>query len=145
MEKHLVSYITGDPRRRMTFVYCSIVSLAPLLFGCGGGPDTTTVRGKVTYKGAPVTYGLINFSTGSGQPIGGTIQPDGSYEYQLPPGEYRVRVDAPEKVPEAYKEGDPQPPPSPRLVPEKFADFEASGLTATIGGESPQQLDFKLP
>lgn len=118
---------------------------APFTAGCGDAPDTTMVRGAVTYKGAPVTYGIINFTAGKGQPIGGSIQPDGSYEYEMPPGEYRVRIDSPEKVPEGMKEGDPFPPPSPRQVPEKFADFEASGLTATIGGESPQQLDFKLP
>ena len=33
----------------------------------------------------------------------------------------------------------------PRIVPEKYSSFETSGLTLTVGDESPQQHDFKLP
>lgn len=118
------------------------LALAALsLTGCGGD-SATTVHGKVTYKGQPVTSGLINFQLSGGKVYGGEIGSDGSYSYELPPGEYRVRIDAPGPRP-PWKEGDPEPKPTPRLAPEKYADYASSGLTATVT-DSSQQLDFPL-
>lgn len=70
--------------------------------------------------------------------------PDGTYEFVLPPGDYQVRIDAPPELPEGLKEGDPIPKLGPRLAPEKFADFNSSGLTLTVTGEKSQQADFAL-
>lgn len=114
--------------------------------GCSGdGPETTAVQGKITIEGRPVTHGLINFLAEGGRPVGGGIQPDGTYSFDIPPGQYRVRIDAGPLIPESWKEGEPMPNLGPRLVPEKFASYEMSGLAASVGSESPQQLDFKLP
>ena len=114
------------------------------LVGCGAGGGGSTVQGKITYKSTPVTSGLINFKGTQAQPLGGVIKPDGSYEFELPPGDYQVRIDAPPVMPEGLKEGDPIPKLGPRLAPEKYADFNSSGLTLTVTGESPQQADFAL-
>jgi hypothetical protein len=123
-----------------------LLTIAALAVGCGeGGGDTTTVRGKVTYSGAPVTSGLINFQAAGAKPLGGEIGADGSYEFDLPPGEYTVRIDTPPPMPAGYKEGDPLPKLAPRQVPEKYSLYDTSGLTVTVGTDSPQQQDFALP
>lgn len=119
-------------------------SLAALIGGCGGGEPTTDISGKVTYNGQPVTSGLINFMPEKGRPLGGGLQSDGTYAFEAPPGNYQVRVDAPAPLPEGYKEGDPMPN-LPRLVPEKYANYGTSGLTATVDESGSQTIDFTLP
>jgi hypothetical protein len=119
--------------------------LLALTSGCGDGVATTTVQGKITFNEKPVTFGVINFKPAQGQPLGGELNADGSYEFELPPGEYQVRIDSPPRMPEGYKEGDPLPKLEPGQVPAQYANFATSGLTAVIGGDSPQQLDFALP
>jgi hypothetical protein len=55
-------------------------------WGCGiaGGGATTTlipVKGKVTYKGQPVTRGRIKFEPdGFGRQAAGQLNPDGTFE-----------------------------------------------------------------
>jgi hypothetical protein len=120
-----------------------LAGLAALVGGCGGNGPTTEVSGKVTYEGKSVTSGLINFMPDQGRPLGGGIQPDGTYSFEAPPGNYQVRIDAPAPLPEGYKEGDPLPN-APRLVPEKFANYGSSGLTATVTDEGGQTIDFNL-
>ena len=116
------------------------------LVGCGGANETTTVRGMISAGGAPVTHGLINFVAPEGRPLGGGVSPDGRYEFQLPPGEYKVRIDVPPAIPDGWKEGDPAPKLGPRPVPEKYASFATSGLSATVKDQSePQTIDFALP
>jgi hypothetical protein len=121
------------------------VVLACCFTGCSRGPERTTVQGKVTYKGAPVTFGIINFQPAAGKPAGGELNPDGSFSFQLQPGEYQVRIDSPPQMPEGYKEGDPPPKLGPRQLPVSYSNYATSGLTANIGDKSPQQLDFALP
>jgi hypothetical protein len=125
----------------------ALVLAIAVLTGCGdGGGATTSVQGKITYEGKPVTTGVINFQPARGQPLGGGIQADGSYAFDLPPGDYRVRIDAPPAVPAGYKEGGPVPKLPPRLVPERYADYNTSDLTATVSGEErSQSIDFVLP
>ena len=127
----------------------ALLMTAMLLVGCGGEPESTTVEGKVTFSGQPVV-GLINFQPPQGKPLGGEVNADGSYKFQLPPGEYKVRIQ-PDMSQTGPKEGEPvsqaaapakviQP-----ILPPKYAGFDTSELKATIGAESPQQLDFTLP
>jgi hypothetical protein len=120
-----------------------IVALSvSLLAGCGG-ESAVTVQGKVTSQGKPVTAGTINFQK-AGATLGGALNPDGSYSFELPAGEYRVRIDAP-GVMAPWKEGEPEPKPVPRLAPAKYAGYETSGLTLSVTGGSDQQQDFDLP
>lgn len=124
----------------------AIAIAALTVAGCGGRSDTVTVVGRIAYDGAAVTSGVINFQPSHGQPLGGGISPEGTYSFELPPGEYRVRIDAPPPVPEDWKEGQLPPKLGPRLVPEKYSSFTSSGLTLTITGEEdPQTCDFQLP
>jgi hypothetical protein len=116
------------------------------LVGCDRSPATKNVSGAIAYQNKPVTSGLINFLPEKGRPLGGGIGSDGTYAVKLPPGKYQVRIDAPAPPPEGFKEGMPMPKLAPPLVPEKYANFASSGLTATIEDQgSSQQVDFKLP
>lgn len=60
--------------------------------GCGGD-GMTTVVGKVTVNGTPLTKGAITFEPidGVGRTAGATID-GGNYETRVPPGEKRVRI-----------------------------------------------------
>jgi len=118
------------------------LSACLLAAGCGG-ESVSAVQGKVTSQGKPVTAGTINFQK-AGTTLGGALSPDGSYSFDLPPGEYQVRIDAP-GVMAPWKEGEPEPKPVPRLAPAKYASYETSGLTLSVTGGGDQQQDFDLP
>lgn len=116
-----------------------------VLLGCDMGPEIYTVRGTVSYKGNPISGGLINFKPAQGQALGGGIASDGSYEYHLPAGEYEVRIDTPLKLPEGFKEGDPEPKLGKREVPIKYSRYGTSGLTMSVQPSgNPQVFDFSL-
>jgi len=64
------------------------ITLAALLLGacsgCGGGsgsrPNLVPVKGKVTYKGQPLTKGIVRFEPdGYGRMATGELQADGTY------------------------------------------------------------------
>lgn len=115
------------------------------LSGCGSRSNSTTVSGHISYQQKVVSDGLINFVATGGRPIGGSIHSDGTYSVQLPPGEYKVRIDTPPEFPVGYKEGDALPSTAARQVPEKYANFNSSGLSATVTSQSPHTFDFELP
>jgi hypothetical protein len=130
-------------RRRHRLLLVALVAAS--VVGCNGGAATKSVTGTITYQNKPVASGIINFLAAKSRPLGGAIESDGTYSVKLPPGQYQVRVDAPAPLPAGFKEGMPMPTTS-RLVPEKYANFTSSGLTATISDASgSQQVDFKLP
>lgn len=125
----------------------ALLSLLLVSIGCGSSGSTTTVAGKITHDGQPVTTGLINFMVEGGRPLGGGIGPDGGFSFDLPPGDYKVRIDSPPPLAPGSVEGQPAAPAGKPLVgqvPPKFANYETSGLTLTVGADSPQQQDFAL-
>jgi hypothetical protein len=72
---------------RALIAFTTLAGLGLTLFpGCGssGGAaaaPTVPVKGKVTYKGKPVTQGQITFEpTDSGREAHGEIKPDGTFE-----------------------------------------------------------------
>lgn len=77
---------------------CGIGFLAATLVGCGGGVASApaNVSGKVTYKGAPVTGGVVGFfaSGAEGGGYSATINPDGTYKASnVAAGEIAVTVE----------------------------------------------------
>ena len=124
---------------------CAIL-LAAAAAGCSGDGPSTLVQGRVSFDGKPVAGGLINFQSAQGQPLGGPIQADGTFEFALPPGDYKVRIDTPGEVPPGWKEGDPPPKLGPRQVPLRYARFSTSRLRLSVSGDvDTQQADFELP
>ncbi len=99
------------------------------------------VKGTVTYQKKPVDYGSVFFFVGT-EVKQAEIAPDGTYiAYGVPYGDAKVEVHSRSpKASEAHahsksttKKG-PTPPPGPKgvLIPEKYNEKDASGLTVII-------------
>jgi hypothetical protein len=73
---------------------CScLLAVALFVAGCGQKP-TYTMSGTVSYKGKPVTGGLIFFFDAQGKSYPGSLNADGTYRTPgLEPGDYTVTVD----------------------------------------------------
>jgi len=116
------------------------------LAGCGG--DMASVTGTVTYDGDPLSTGTVTFHPVGEGPTGyGSIQSDGSFRIQtgqqagLPPGEYRVTVQATGPVPEPTPENLEPVPES--IIPQRYANPDQSGLKFTVepgGNQFPIEL-----
>lgn len=138
---------------------------AAMMCGCGGPsdpdrPDTTPVSGVVSYQGAPLEGATVTFkpSTTDGKAAFGKSDADGKFSLTtfeaddgVIPGEYNVTVTKMEVVEsKAVPEDDPnydpnylEPEPK-SLIPEKYGDSAKSGLTASVGSESIQDLKLEL-
>lgn len=111
-----------------------------LALGCGSTEPAGQVAGKVTYKGTPVTEGVVilrDASTGAAAEaqIGG----DGSYTITtqkggLPPGDYKITVTPPE-IPGPVGDGTSEPGMIPKPVdniPEKYRSPTTTPLMVTL-------------
>lgn len=140
------------------------LGLVAAAIGCGdddGLGKRYKVSGKVTYKGAPLTKGSVNFwpdDVAKGQAATGTIQPDGSYTLGTRgtddgalAGKYKISitsndVDASkvgalnggsaDQVAVAKAQGK-------SLIPVKYTGIDKSGLTAEVSS-SNTKFDFDL-
>ncbi|MEZ6056854.1 MAG: hypothetical protein R3C01_09115 [Planctomycetaceae bacterium] len=123
--------------------------------GCGGGggdadPNLTSVTGKITAGGSPVTSGTIAFVSNDGKTTySGKISEDGTYEIMASgtasgalPGDYKVGVTSWKTEPTMDADGKPTP--GERAVDEKFSDPGKSGVTVTVEkGKSTYDIDLK--
>ncbi len=132
---------------------CLLVSLSVLvvgLAGCSRGPDVGEVRGKVSFKGKPVTEGTVTFiNPTTGYVAEANLEKDGSYvvktrEGGLVVGDYLVMVN-----PLIYLDrSDPKTPPSPMEkpapnIPEKYRNQGRTPLKATVQ-KGTNTFDFDL-
>lgn len=138
-----------------------------LLSGCGGGakipkdrPVPTKVSGIVSMNGAPVEGATVTLHpTGKGYGAFGTSDANGKFVLSTfgngdgaVSGDYKVSVkkldipsDAPQPSPgDPGYDPDPKPPAPKQLLPDRFADFTKSGLTANIGTEPMTDLKIEL-
>ena len=112
--------------------------------GCGGGApnlgSSYPVKGKVTLPdGKPLPQVKVVFSgpvTGSA-----TTESDGTFAFKgdtagLPAGEYKVRLEILES------KGTLKRPV--QQFPDRYADEDGSGLTASVKPDGPNDFDFKL-
>jgi hypothetical protein len=135
-------------------------ALAALL-GCGGGSSTKIpLRGKVTYRSAPVTGGTITLIPASGAPFPITIKADGSFEtgdapigpmkvtidtdsvptttaYVMPPG---MQMPKDSKLPEPPKDTGNQP--KKVAIPQKYKSAATSGLTWDTKAERTKNFEL---
>jgi hypothetical protein len=111
--------------------------------GCGTSSDTVSVNGTISYRGEPFPTGSITFFPTAGRPIVASIADDGTYEAEMPPGDYTVAIMLGAQLPPGYKEGDPIPPPKIEL-PAEYSTRAKSTLTATVVAGQSEPIDFEL-
>jgi hypothetical protein len=120
--------------------------LALALVGCGrAGPPISSVSGKVTLNGKPVTNADICFASPEGYGASARLSANGEfrlgsqYGRGIPRGQYRVSI-----VPRRSETGpspfDPAPSGPKALktsseIPGKYQDMATSGLTANVDRE----------
>jgi hypothetical protein len=139
---------------RSVFQGLTAVIVLNLVSGCESGTDgLAPVRGKVSYKGVPLSTGTIVFTPDAlrgttGSMARSEIRPDGTYVLQtnsLPGatvGWHRVTVMAMESRPESGPDKDLIMPRS--LLPEKYRDPELSGLSCQVRSRQENCIDFDL-
>jgi len=139
--------------KRSTCLRFLPVLLVPtcLLAGCSAEPvPLAPVKGKVTYRGAPLTSGMIVFAPdenrGSQGPLAqAEIQGDGSYvlktgeELGVKPGFYRVTVAAVEVLPPGQGFSRPR-----SLLPDRYRDPRLSGLVCEVKPNRDNGINFNL-
>jgi hypothetical protein len=137
-----------------------LLALSPaLLTGCGRPGKTGVVSGKVTYKGRPVTGGMIKFiPAGNGPPALGPLNSDGTFSFGgVPFGPMQIGIDT-ESVRNAARADytrTGKAPPGTQLresagghavyvpLPKKYADPKTSGLTWDVQ-RGNLTMDFDL-
>jgi len=121
------------------------------------GPKLYPVRGKVTYKGAPVDGANVMFRSVDGNASGaGRTDASGVYQITsqwgsgLPEGDYLVSITKFEERPIVEEEETYNPqlanmdvPPPKSLIPTKYSVPDQSGLKATVS-KSGGTFDFDL-
>jgi hypothetical protein len=121
-----------------------------VLAGCSNKPTTLNpVSGKVYYKGAPLTTGLIVFSPDSSRGESGKIafskiKEDGSYTLYTgdaagaTAGRYRVTVAALSGSTTSYDS------PAVSIIPDKYRDPQLSQLECEVKSNIDNHLNFNL-
>lgn len=118
------------------FVPCLVILAAMSLAGCSPSKESS-VTGRVTLDGSPLSQGTVAFEPQAGGMLAaGALDANGNYELLtnqldgLTPGKYRVKVLAWERTPDPPDGG--LPPPGKLLVPEKYTQVTTSGLTFEV-------------
>jgi len=127
--------------------YCAMMLLMVAVATACGRKHETTVTGKITLNGKPLSKGEAKFYAVQGGACAyGGIQPDGSYEIHAPgggeiaPGDYLVTVVAADLLPV-----DPRTklPGRKIITPRRHGDVKTTDLRCTIS-LGKNQIDFDL-
>jgi hypothetical protein len=144
------------PARFATMKFLIYILLVPILFSLGCGVSkrkTTTITGKITADGKPVTVGAIYFHGANNQIAMGTIGKDGTFTVtDVPLGEVRVSLQVRDpgvytqdlkRGPQIAADGTTPTPPGVTSVLPKYADPDSSGLKYSIT-ESTKNIEVKI-
>jgi hypothetical protein len=71
-----------------------VCTAATVTTGCGGGPESASVRGEVLVDGKPLESGIITFTGLDGKTATANIQ-SGKYDLRTSLGKNRVQISAP--------------------------------------------------
>jgi hypothetical protein len=125
----------GKGETQQITVLCLLLAAAMLVsvLGCGPKrPEVVPVSGIVMIDGKPLGGGLIRVVPDGGRPASGTIGPDGRFILSCfggndgcITGTHRVEVSGFRNLSETERKW---------LAPRRYANFGASGLTATVSG-----------
>lgn len=131
--------------------YCAIL-ITICVAGCGKSSDgREAVSGSVTFNGAPLAQGTIEFTSVDGsQQSGGEIS-QGEYfvpaEQGLLPGKYVVRIYSTEEAASSAPPGPPGPEAATvrnrQLIPPQYNT--QSTLTAEVTADGDNRFDFQIP
>jgi hypothetical protein len=109
--------------------------------GCSKGKPTSTVSGKVTYQGKPVTSGEVNFYAPQ-MGIGANAKLDSSGDFRIAQsfaaGTYKVFIQPP--LPEQLPPGQVSMQ-KPFNVPRKYLDVNSTPLSREV---KPGSNDFPI-
>ena len=102
------------------------------LAGCSG-PTEGTVSGKVTYKGNPVTEGIVNLSAPEkGLASEANLDSSGAFKLpgSLPLGNYKISLQPPR--PQQLPPGSPAPKAANLAIPTQYQDANRTPLTRDV-------------
>jgi len=116
---------------------------ALLLFtviGCGGGetgPKLYTIKGVVTFAGAPLADGEMTVRAEDGGHAAGAKIVNGAYTLQVTPGKKRVEIIALREIPGEFREDNPGQKVAAReqYIPAKYNAQSELGFEATSDGQ----------
>ena len=131
---------------------CAVFAMAGVLafVGCGGPGSkykTAPVKGKVTYKSAPVPNGTVMFIPEAGPTATGQIQKDGTFVMTTDEadgavlGTHKVVITALEDMANVLPEQQSGLPKS--IIPSKYSNDMSSGLTAQVADQD-NVINFDL-
>ena len=82
-------------------VLAALIAGLILSAGCGG-TSKTSVKGKVTYAGKPLAWGMVTLVSADGATAAGFIDHDGNYSVDgVPTGPVKIGVDSPDPAQES--------------------------------------------
>ena len=122
------------------------------MVGCGGDPTLAPVRGQVLLDGEPLPFGNISFQPEAGQPAQGAIGPDGQFELVTyghgdggTIGKNRVSVTCfDSQDPSRAENGAGEATLGKSLIPQKYNNFDTSGLTHEISSDHTEPILIEL-
>jgi hypothetical protein len=127
------------PRRFALAVALSVLALAT---GCSRADKPATIHGTITYKGEPVTSGMLRFVGENGAFATAPIQPDGTFTItDVRPGAVKVGL---MMGPQSAGASDAKPgvkAPAKKVaakVPAKYSEPATSGLNYNITGDTKE-------
>lgn len=116
-----------------------------LVFGCGD--EKSSVSGTITFDGQPVASGMIAFVKSEGELVReGAIIKDGTFLAHIPPGNYKIELNAQKIVGKRKQKGfdgkDEEVELTEELFPERYN--RKTELTTTVArGTNTLKLDLK--
>lgn len=138
---------TSLPIARKSFLLSCLTVFAGFAIGCGGdeGPATYPVTGNVTFDGAPVEEGRIQFTPVSGARSFAAEIKNGQFSLEAEPGQMKVEITASRLIPGKFDTSNPDDEPQPvgeMYIPAKYnAETE---LEAEVTASGPNTFDFAL-
>jgi len=125
-----------------TAISCGIMLLAGCSSGPSDAPELVEVTGKVLVDDAPAHAAKIQFlSTTRGLISTGSTAEDGTFRLIYKRGRWGAPID---KHIVTIETGEISETENGTSIPDKYADRENSGLTATVTQEGPNNFEFKL-
>jgi hypothetical protein len=120
-------------------------AVAATSFGCSQ-TEFVPVEGQVLYKDQPLASGVIMFQPPNGPPARADIVA-GAFKLETPGREAGARIGV-NKVRIASREtpagGDAEMALGKSLIPDRYGDFESSGLTAEVKPDGNEPFVFRL-